>query len=180
MKKACQKSIAFLLLALGFISYTFSASLGLTHIGVLDISGTNWTEVWYTGTNFVLKGTADANASVSVKINDDTSTATADSSGNWSLSTTMGSGDHTVVITSGSESKTYTIHAGQNVPADLGTTTATTTDTSETTTGADITTGYSQILGIGLSVVLISYGLYMFVQGKLNKKAYSKSIIDSL
>ena len=179
MGKACLKLIT--VVSLIFYSFYFSfvlaATLSLTNIGALGTGGSTYTEWWYTGINPSLSGVSGANAEVSVSIDGEITTTTADGSGNWSTSTSMDQGDHTIIISSGSETYSFTLHTGQNMPDTV------TTPTGETTqsTGTVPPTGSSQLIGMLVSATLVGAGFYLFVLGKKDKKkAYVKSVLDSL
>ena len=183
MRKACLKLISHILvLVLSLnIFVAFSASLSLSQIGALNTQGMQYSEWWYSGTSPTLSGTADANAEVKISLDGSESTVTADSSGNWSMATSLSQGDVAVVISSGSESYSFTLHAGQEVPDDLSaTTTISAAETSESTAAVP-STGSTQVVGLLISSTLLAVGVYMFSKAKkTGKKAYVKSVLNSL
>lgn len=181
MKKFCLKLIPSFLAFLLFINVSFAAEFALTKIGALDTGGATYSEWWYTGTSPTLMGTAENNAQVSVTINDQTNTVNADSSGNWSVPTTLDNADYNITVASGSSSYSFVLHAGQSVPSDLGsTTTTTTTETQQTTTPVPAT-GFNQTIGLILSSTILGFGIYFFNKSKKStKKAYVKSLLKEL
>lgn len=151
MVKTCLKTIFFVLLISVFTFPVFAGSSILSNIGSMNTSA-GYSEWWYTQTNPKLSGVAAAGATVNIKINDDTYTATADSNGNWSYTpSTLTEGDHSIVISSGSDSYSFTLHAGQALPDDMG--------TGESSGSSSVpATGFSQVMWIVVGLVLVSVG----------------------
>lgn len=108
-------------------SVALVAALTLDKIGSTTVTGniSSWT---YTGTNPIFSGTTDPSASVSISINGSAQSVTADGAGSWSFQPTTLStaGSYPIIITSGSETKSFTLA--------IGTTSTTSTDTTTTTT----------------------------------------------
>lgn len=155
-----------------FTSNVSAASLSLTHIGALATNGMKYSEWWYTGTNPTLRGTAGNGASVGISIDGTKTTATADSSGNWSMATTMGNDDYAIVVTSGGESYTFTLHNGQAMAAGGGA-----TQTTQSTTAVP-DTGSHQILMIIMSLGLLTLATYYIKYGRQSAlKAFEKDAI---
>lgn len=180
MKKICLRlTIATLSLAILFLlPVSQAASLSLTSIGALNTNGSMYSEWWYTGSNPLLKGSADSGQKVTINIDGKSHEVTADSSGMWSYQTSMGSGDYTVSVAAGTQSYGFTLHLGQSLPDSVAA-----GSNSETTqsTGSVPTTGYPQAAGLAISVGLLSAGLYAYLKARKNtKKAYVKSVLDSV
>lgn len=106
----------------------------LTAIGGLDTTGYQYSEWWYNGTNPTLRGITTPSASVSVSVNGEAQTVTADETGAWSAATTMETGDHEVVLTSEGSTIAFTLHLGAEMPAGVGTPSASTQPVAGTTT----------------------------------------------
>ena len=179
MKKACQKSlfIAAILLTVFISRPLYAASLSLTHIGSLATDGSTYSEWWYSTTNPLLKGTAEDGVEVKVSIDSQEYTTTADSSGMWSYQTSLSSQDYSIVISSGGEQLSFTLHAGQSMDS------STTTTTQETTqsTSAVPPTGYNQVAGLATGLTLAGAGIFAYFEGRKNtKKAYVNEVMKSL
>lgn len=158
MKKIC---LFFITLLLTFnLSSVFAAGLTLTHIGSLETSGNTYSEWWYTGTEPVLKGTAEASSTVTILVNGEEYTTTADESGNWTFySESLTEGDHEITLSSGEETYSFTLHLGQAVPSDLG---STTTETTASTGTAVPETGIGQLFALVGGVSAIALGWYFY------------------
>ncbi|MBD3366341.1 hypothetical protein GF360_03315 [candidate division WWE3 bacterium] len=157
MKKACLTLIAFLVSFNLF--FALAADLSLTKIGALDTSGKSYTEWWYTGTKPVLEGVAEASSEVVVSVDGESSTVTADGSGVWTFySESLTEGDYEISISSGDETYAFTLHLGQGVPSDLGST----SETTSTTGSAVPETGVGQLLALvgGVSALVLGWYLY--------------------
>lgn len=141
-------------------STTTSDAATLDTIGAsATTNGTPGTEWWYSGENPTFTGTAAPNATVIVTISGAPTSVTADASGNWSFSpTTLTTGDHVISITEGSQTFTFTLHAGQNLPT--GTTTTATDSGTLPVSGAIENT--LLVLSLG--------GLFVISGWKLSKK----------
>lgn len=109
-----------------------AASLAVTKIGstTTPASFTQWT---YTAANPTLEGTATASATVNIKIADQDFSTTANTTGTWMYTpTTLGqTGSYPVVITSGSETKSFTL----NISLSSTSSSSTTSTASATTKG---------------------------------------------
>jgi hypothetical protein len=180
MKKTCLKlSIIVLSLFTFFFAFPLAKALTLDSIGALNTAGGAYSEWWYTGTNPMLRGTAGANEDVTITIGEDSSKVTADAQGAWSYQTSLSEGDYAITITSGGDSYNFTLHAGQSMPSNMSNVSET-NSTSETTTSVP-TTGYPQVAGIALSMTLLAAGAYYLIRARKNtKKAYVKSVLDSV
>lgn len=177
MKKTCLKIATIFLVTLFSFSQVHAATLTLDNIGALSTGGSKYSEWWYTGTTPILRGTADPNATVSVSVNGAASTVTADASGAWSYQANLETGDYNMVLSSGDQSYSFVLHAGQMMDSNAS---GTTTETNQTTTPVP-ETGASQVAGLLISMSLMALGYHFFVlRRKSSKKAYVKTVLDSL
>lgn len=180
MKNLCLIFFSFTLLFSVVASpLVYAAELSLTSIGSLDTSGKVYSEWWYTGINVTLSGTAGSGADVIIMVDDTKITTKADASGNWFVATTTPKGDYQIDVTSGSEAYSFILHTGQDVPSSSGGTSVGESATPESTASVPAT-GYSQIAGILASVMFVSTGLMIYLNGRNNKKSYVKSILKTL
>ncbi len=171
-----KRFLTFAVLLVMLSPFVLAADLSLTKIGSLSTNGAAYSEWWYTGTNPVISGTAEAGEDVEITVGSEKDTVTADSAGNWTYSLT-GTGDVKVSLVSGGDSYSFTIHLGQSVPTG---TTKQTTPSKETTTPVP-GTGSTQLFGLtaGLSMVLI--GLFVYIRAKKNtKEAYAKEVLKTV
>lgn len=182
LKKALTPILGIVLLT--FVFTVSAASLSLTAIGSLSTEGAAYSEWWFSGVDPTISGTAGENADVVISVDGAEETVTADASGNWSYQV-IGSDDTDVILTSGEESYSFTLHLGQEFPGAGSSETETTTTVVETVTEESTAsvpeTGYPQALGLttGLSMVLL--GVYIYLRGKRNtKEAYVKDVLDSV
>jgi hypothetical protein len=154
-----------------FVSRSYAATLQLLKIGSLDTGGKVYSEWWYTVANPLLSGKAAPTSDVTVKIESTSNTVKSDASGNWSYQATLPTGDHTVAISQGSETVSFTLHVGQNLPANLGGTTSQTTQSTSTVP----LTGYNQIFAMlfGLGVILLAS--YFYIRGDTDRKKIFES-----
>ena len=184
MKMTCHKKFSVIAIAflLSLFAHVNAASLSLTKIGALDTGGATYSDWWYTGTSPTLAGTAGSSADVSIKIGDDTSSVTADSGGNWTYATSLEENDYSITISSGDESYAFTLHAGQVMPADVGSSDSSeTTEETAETTSTEPATGYPQVFGLATSISLLGIGAYLYLKNKKStKRAYVRSVLKSL
>jgi hypothetical protein len=151
-------------------------ALTLDNIGNLSTDGQVYNEWWYSGTNPTLSGTADPNSTVTVTVNEDTATTTADESGLWSYtSTNMPEGDYNITLASGGETMSFILHVGQAYP---GTTETVVSEES----GAPVPeTGFSQILGIMLSIAAFLTAVVVYYYNRSTViPAFEKKVIKRL
>lgn len=180
MKFFCLKSLIVLASLVLVIPYLLAASLSLTQIGSLSTGGAMYSEWWYTETNPSLTGMAEAGASVAIDIDGTVTNVTADSSGTWTTTTTMDASDHAVKLTSGSETYSFTLHAGQDFPGDTTTSTTTTTATQQSTSTVP-STGFNQLAGVLLSTTSLALAFVTYLNGKsMKKEAYAKTVLKKL
>ena len=184
------KWAAALIIGLTFILQTSLAqaatTLKVTQIGASTppASFTTWT---YTSVNPVILGTAAPNAQVKVSLNDAISTLTANATGEWSFApVTLIAGTHQVVITSGTETLSFSLTiapTGSALVTPTATPAATTTSSSSAGRGGGSsmatgsaktlpTTGTKEyLLGlIGFGALLATLGVgFKLVQAELEK-----------
>jgi hypothetical protein len=159
MRKTFAVITALLLFIIASVSFTsLAATLQITKIGSLDATGKNYPEWWYTGSNPTLSGKAAASSDVSVKVGTDTYTVKTSTAGDWSVLIPKQTGDLPIEITSGAEVIKFTLHLGQNVPTNLGT-----TQTGQSTMPIPVT-GLNQLISIafGLGVLLLATYFYFW------------------
>lgn len=149
-----------------FFSYSFSAVLSLQKIGSLDLEGKVYPEWWYTGSSPILYGTAEAGTNVVVKIGENTFSAIPDTSGNWTYGTQLESGDHLIEISQGIEKLTFTLHLGQTMPQNSGTT---------VTSGSQVSgvpdTGSNQYVALSFGLGLVLLSTYFYFSSDNKKKS---------
>lgn len=102
---------------LGLAKILFAYDLTLTKIGTLSTIGADYSLVSYTGSVPGLEGTATPAATVSIKVNSSTSNViAATASGVWTYTpTSLSIGDNAIVITSGTQSISFTIRYNTSV-----------------------------------------------------------------
>ncbi len=162
-------ALAVLVLSLTLVSPAFAAGLAVTSIGNLDTSsGTFYNAWWYTQENPILSGTAAPSASVSVSIDGVAATTTANTLGTWSYTpTTLITGNHTVLITSGTETVSFSIEIGSEAGTASVTTIPLNTSTSSgTTTLPDSGVGIFTILAAAGGMLALGFGVYNFAFAK--------------
>ncbi|MBW6441911.1 hypothetical protein K0B04_03370 [Patescibacteria group bacterium] len=166
MKKNISKISRYLLISLFvlFISnLSFAATLSLQKIGAMDTGGNTYPEWWYTGTSPVLSGVAEIGTDVTVKVNETPSSVTPDSSGAWSYTTQLDTGDHNIVISQGENSISFILHLGQTMPS------GTVSETQESTTSVP-ETGFNQYVAISFGLGTILLATYFYFASDSNKK----------
>ncbi len=115
-----------------------AADFALTSIGNYDTSEGVPSQIWYTSSQPTFSGTGTSGASVSIIVDTTTYTTTVAATEQWSWipPQPLASGDHQVVITSGSNSLSFVLTIGTSTATPTPTTavTATTTPTPTTST----------------------------------------------
>ena len=117
-----------LLIFLSFLTFSFlflpsttlASGFQLKTVGALNVDSVTYSHLWYTNGNVAFTGIALENAQVTATIDGASTTVTADSSGNWSYSTTLADGDHEVSFTSNESTVAFTLTIGQDVPEGIG------------------------------------------------------------
>lgn len=170
MLKSCLRPLTFVFLFSLVLNVAFAGNNVLTKIGTMDLDGNVYSEWWYTEENPTLSGIAAAGATVEIDINGTKSEVTADSSGNWSFATgALPTGDHAVIITTGGEVYSFTLHTGQTVPEGVGSGSGGESDVPAT--------GYNQILWMGVGLVLFSVGYTLLKTSKVTT-VFEKKILS--
>jgi hypothetical protein len=141
-------AIFFFVLLLGSPLPILASGFQLKTVGVMDVDGVTYDHLWYTGGNVTFTGIALADASVTATIDGTGSSVTADSSGNWSYSTSLAAGDHTVSFTSNESTISFTLTIGE-VPAGVGGLPTATTPTAGTITPTLL------VIGSGLTLFFL-------------------------
>ena len=158
------KSFSFVLLLLVMFKYSLASTLQLQKIGALDLGGKTYPEWWYTGTNPVLYGDSVADSKVDIKIGENSYSTTSNDSGAWSYPTVLDKGDYKITISQGVETLSFTLHLGQNVPENVGSTNA---ESTQSATNVP-TTGFNQYvaLSFGFGVILLATYFYFSTDSK--------------
>jgi len=118
-KKCLLASLFSLFLFLVVSQQVFASGFQLKTIGSINVTGSTWTEWWYSAANPTFTGTALEGATVTIDI-DGTSQTTTATSGNWTFTpSTATAGSHSVTISSGGSSVTFTLNIG-DVPTNVG------------------------------------------------------------
>lgn len=116
--------------------------------------GTDW---YYTSENPSLSGTAAANSSVTVTIDGTAYPVTVNSTSNWSyVPTTLTNGDRAVVVTGDSQTLSFTLHVGQNVPTSS---TSTSTSSGQTLPVSGALENTLMLLGGGAILIVAGWKL---------------------
>jgi hypothetical protein len=170
MKKFFISTVLLLLLfPLLFVKKVSAASLKITGLGPIDVSGLdlggslkNYT---YSGGTFELTGLASPSATVSILIDDSTQTATADAEGGWTnLVSSLTEGRHQFNLESGAETLDFVLTIGDSTEA-----TGSTTSTEAIASASDGTlpqAGSTTTTIIFLALAMLSIGLGFALQAK--------------
>lgn len=114
------KRIVFLVVFLLLASPVLASGFQLKYIGGLNTQGKALSEWWYSTENPALSGITTVGDMVTVTIDGIDNTASVDESGNWSYGPSMlTTGDHSVSVTGGAGSTSFTLHIGSDIPADV-------------------------------------------------------------
>ncbi|MDZ7587276.1 MAG: Ig-like domain-containing protein [Patescibacteria group bacterium] len=111
-----------IVLALSFFSFSPVSASGfqLKSIGALDVTGAVSQEWWYSTANPQFSGLTTVGSTVTVKIDAVDYQATVDGVGNWTYTpSTLTEGDHAVSLNSSAGAQSFTLHIGQNIPAEI-------------------------------------------------------------
>lgn len=88
-------------------------------VGGLNVDGLVYTHLWYTKTSVTFTGGTLPNTVVTATVDGAAATATSDATGNWTYSTTLTDGDHTVSLSSIASTVSFTLTIGP-VPSGVG------------------------------------------------------------
>ena len=142
-----------LFLAVGVV---YALGLTLTKVGVLSTVGVDYSLIDYTGAIPTLEGTATPSALVLIKIKTSTeATVAASPSGVWRFTPgVLSLGSSPIVITSGSQSISFTLNFNAT-PAAVPTATATPTPVPEELPDAGVWEYYLPVIGAGILVLFL-------------------------
>ena len=142
------------------VSIALAASLAVTSIGGVAVSGTI-TSFTTTDTTPTMIGTAAADATVDITIDDLIVAVAADTDGDWSYTPTiLTEGDHSVEIASNLETLSFTLTVGSG--------TTTTSTESSTTSKGGVSTSSGELPTAGTAentVILIAAGMFLMGLG---------------
>ena len=133
-----------------FPVFTSASGFQLKTIGGLNVDGVTYDHLWYSGESVVFTGISLENTQVTASIDGASETVTADSSGNWTYTKTLSTGDHQVSFTSQGSTVSLTLTIG-DVPANVGG-----LSTSETPTVGTIMPTIV-ILSLGISLLIFPF-----------------------
>jgi hypothetical protein len=137
-----------------------AAVLQLTSIGNSLVPTTAFTTWTYVGENPVFVGKASAAAQVTILLNSATNRVTADSLGDWVFTpTTLLVGTHSVTISSGSESKAFSLVIASDSAGTTGSASATPTPTGSASAGVGGAETLPQSGGMGLTLMVTIFGM---------------------
>ncbi len=114
-------SLLLLFLSLFIALPVFAETLVLTHIGTMETKGVKYNQWWYEPQKVVLKGTGSKGANIDVTVNGKFNTVKSSiEEGKWSYDLgTLTVADHSIVVSSGSESYSFILTIGSPPPADM-------------------------------------------------------------
>lgn len=145
------------------VSPAFAATLQLYSIGNSVTTGKTFTTFSYAGENPIFVGSASAKAQVNIALNAATNKVTADDSGAWVFTpTTLLVGSHEVVISSGTETKSFTLNISSASATITPTATPTVRPTTTSTAAALPVTG-----GEGFTWMIVLAGVMMLGLGMM-------------
>jgi hypothetical protein len=170
MKSRLILSLATLVLVFSIPLTATAATFAVTKIGSLDLGGKTYSEWWYTAINPTLYGTAPEGSTITVNADGIQYNTEAASDGSWSVPLSLASGDHSMTVTDGTNSYSFTLHLGQDVP----------TSTDESTTSTTVPqTGMNQTaaLFLGIGVSLLALYFYFFESTK-KRRIFERDIVS--
>ena len=113
-----------------------AAEFELTDIGASSTTGKSFSRWTYYGVNPEFSGTAASGAQVAITVDETEYTTNADTDGSWTWQpTTLTEGSYQITVSSGSESKSFTLNISS--AEDWNGSTATSTAATTATSGAD-------------------------------------------
>ncbi|HCX25989.1 MAG: hypothetical protein UX08_C0004G0031 [Candidatus Collierbacteria bacterium GW2011_GWB1_45_35] len=138
------------------VGVVFAQELTLTKVGVLSTVGVDYSSIDYTGAIPTLEGTATPSAQVLIKIKTSTeATVAASPSGVWKFTPgVLSLGSSSIVITSGSQSISFSLNFNAT-PAATPTATATPTPIPEELPDAGVWEYYLPVIGAGILVLFL-------------------------
>lgn len=139
-------------LALAYPSSPVSAAT-LNTVGTVDVAGSSFAHLWFTGTTPTLTGTTTPGTSVTVSVDSQASAAIVDATGNWSLPLNLTPGDHQISLSSeGVVFSSFTLTIGEDVPAGTSDNPADSSSAALPVTGSTETTLLLAVVGILLVI----------------------------
>lgn len=167
MFSVTDKSMCCFALILGLwlgVNTVWAYDLTLTNVGTTSTAGTDYSLVSYLGGIPGLSGTASPSAQVGVKIKTFLSYVTASSSGIWTFTpVSLDQGDNPIVLSSGTQSISFTLRFNSTVSGTLATPSALSSETS--LPGAGVWEYY-------IPAFLIGTGVFWF--GRYSRKKMQK------
>lgn len=137
-----------------FKKVVWAYDLTLTSVGNQSMLGTNYSLVNYQGSLPMLVGTASPSAQVGVKIKTVLSYTSASTSGVWNfVPTSLDQGDNTVVISSGSQSLSFTLRFNATASAVPTATPSAMPDESGELPDSGVWEYYLPVIAVGLGAV---------------------------
>lgn len=119
MRRLLLNTLLFLIVFFLFPQPVLASGFQVKTVGALNVEGITYKQLWYSNGNLTFSGIALQNAQVTAAIDGTGQTVNADSSGNWSFSTTLAGGDHQISFSSGGSTVAFTLTIGE-IPADIG------------------------------------------------------------
>ena len=119
MKHFLSLFIGLILFFLAGVSSLIAAGFQLTAIGSMNLDGVLYDHLWYSSGNVTFTGIGVVGQTVTATIGTNSATVTVDSSGNWSYTTTLADGDHSINFSSEAGNITFTLTVGP-VPEGVG------------------------------------------------------------
>jgi hypothetical protein len=160
MKKHLIRFVGFFAALVFSVGVVIAASLAVSSIGGQTVSGT-LTSFETTDTTPTMLGTAGADATVDITIDDLTVAVTANADGNWSYTpTSLTVGDHAVEIASNLETLSFTLTVSDG--------TSSSATESSTTTKGGVSTSSGELPQAGTAVntvLLIAAGMFLMGLG---------------
>lgn len=142
-----------------------AATLSITSVGGVTLGTGTITSVITTKTSPTFIGTAAADATVDIKIDDLTVAATADNDGDWSYTPTgLSEGDHAIELSSNLETISFTL----TIDTDSSTTTETSTSSTTTTTKGGVSTSSAELPvsgSVNNTFLVLAAGLFLIGSG---------------
>jgi hypothetical protein len=147
-----------------FVGRVYAYDLTLTAVGVLSTLGVDYSLVNYTGGVPALTGTASPSAEVAIKIKTLLKYSTASTSGIWQfVPTSLDQGDNLIVISSGTQSISFTLRFNATSSGDIATPAALPDESALLDAGV-----------WGYYVPALAAGLGVYILGRFGKRKMQK------
>ena len=95
-----------------FPSLAFASGFTVRTVGSLNVDGLVYSHLWYTNGTVTFTGGSLPNETVTATVDGASATTTADATGNWSYTTTLASGDHSISFSSIASTVSFTLTIG--------------------------------------------------------------------